>query len=307
MRRPTDGSLAAATLRANGAIIEPMSEPSRRDVDTADAERLVAAGEVHVVDVRSPEEYRDLGHVPGAILLPVDLIVSGAATLPRDGRPLLVHCEHGVRSVYACDLLAQAGFEGLLNMLGGLSLWSGPREYGPERPTISGPSSWLLANADLLPPARGRALDVACGRGRHALLLAAAGFEVRAMDRDEAALESLDATARRLGLPVAVERIDLEAGEPDLGDGAYALVTVFLYLHRPLFPALTRAVAPGGLLLYETFTVDQAALGRPTNPAFLLEHGELPRRVAPLHLLRERDGLFDGVHVAGVAARAEAS
>jgi rhodanese-related sulfurtransferase len=283
-----------------------MSGSPRRDVDIAEAERLVASGAVHVVDVRTPEEYSDLGHVPGAILLPVDLIVSGAATLPRDGRPLLVHCEHGVRSVHACDVLAQAGFDGLLNMLGGLSMWTGPREFGPERPAISGPSSWLLANADLLPRARGRALDVACGRGRHALLLAAAGFDVRAVDRDEAALDSLDATARRLGLPVTVERIDLETGEPDLGDGTYALVTVFLYLHRPLFPALTRAVAPGGLLLYETFTVDQAALGRPTNPAFLLEHGELARRVEPLRVLRERDGLFDGTHLAGVAARAEA-
>ncbi len=274
-----------------------------RDVDAGEAERLVAAGAVHVVDVRSPEEYRDLGHVPGAILLPVDLIVAGAATLPRDGRRLLVHCEHGIRSIHACEVLARAGIEGLLNMSGGLSVWSGPREFGPETPAVTGPSSWLLECADLLPPGRGRALDLACGRGRHALLLAAAGFEVHAVDRDEAALSALDATARRLGLPVTVETLDLETGEVSLGAGAYALVTVFHYLHRPLFPAIAAAMAPGGLLLYETFTVDQAALGHPKSPAFLLQHGELARLVAPLEVVRERDGVHEGRHVAGVAAR----
>jgi rhodanese-related sulfurtransferase len=279
-----------------------MAKGSWRDVDTPEAMRLVAEGAVHVVDVRGPDEYRDLGHVPGAILLPVDLIVSGAATLPRDGRPLLVHCEHGIRSVYACDVLARAGFEGLLNLRGGLSVWTGPREFGPDEPAVSGPSSWLLECADLLPERRGRALDVACGRGRHALLLAAAGFEVHAVDLDEAALASLDATARGVGLPVTVEQVDLETGRADLGARAYALVAVFHYLHRPLFPALVAAMAPGALLLYETFTVDQAALGHPKNPAFLLEHGELQRLVSPLEVVRARDGVYEGRHVAGVAA-----
>lgn len=275
--------------------------PGWRDVDTADALAAVAAGEVHVVDVRTPEEYRELGHVPGAILLPLDRIVSGVATLPRDGRALLVYCEHGIRSVYACELLARAGFEDLLNLRGGLSVWTGPREFGPREPVVSGPSSWLLASADLLPPGRGRALDVACGRGRHALLLAAAGFAVHAVDRDDAALASLETAARRLDLPVTVARVDLEDGVPDLGRG-YVLATVFHYLHRPLFPTLVDALAPGGLLLYETFTVDQAAVGHPRNPDFLLEHGELARLVSPLEVLRERDGVFEGRQVAGVAA-----
>ena len=77
---------------------------------------------------------------------------------------------------------------------------------------------------------------------------------------------------------------------------------MFHYLHRPLFPSLVAAMAGGALLLYETFTVDQAALGRPTNPAFLLEHGELERLVSPLEVVRQRDGLHEGRHVAAVAA-----
>jgi rhodanese-related sulfurtransferase len=270
-----------------------------RDVDPAEALRLVAAGSVHVLDVRTPEEYRQLGHVPGAILLPVDLVVSGAATLPRD-RPLLVHCEHGVRSVYACEILERAGFDDLVHLTGGLATWSGPRAY--DAAAASGPSSWLLETADLLPRERGRALDVACGRGRHALLLAAAGFAVDAIDRDDAALAFLRTTADRLELPVSTARVDLEAA-PSLERDAYALVVVFHYLHRPLFPALVAALAPGGLLLYETFTVDQAALGKPRDPAHLLEHGELARLVAPLEVVRERDGLHEDRHVAAVAAR----
>ena len=93
------------------------------------------------------------------------------------------------------------------------------------------------------------------------VVLAAAGFEVHAVDRDEAALSALDATTRRLGLPVTVEALDLETDGVSLGAGAYALVTVFHYLHRPLLPAIAAAMAEGALLLYETFTVEQAALG----------------------------------------------
>src|SRR4029079_18234554 len=99
------------------------------------------------------------------------------------------------------------------------------------------------------------------------------------------------------------EQLDLETGSPDLGDSAYALVLVTHYLHRPLFPALVRAVAPGGWLLYETFTTAQTALGKPTNPDFLLRPGELPGLVAPLEVVRQREGEFEGRFVASVAAR----
>ena len=74
------------------------------------------------------------------------------------------------------------------------------------------------------------------------------------------------------------------------------------YLHRPLFPSLQAALKAGGLLLYETFTTAQADAGHPTNPEFLLEEGELTRLVAPLDIVRQREGEFDGAHVAAVAA-----
>jgi SAM-dependent methyltransferase len=166
----------------------------------------------------------------------------------------------------------------------------------------SAPSSWLLSNIDLIPRA-GRALDVACGRGRHALFLAERGWAVRAVDRDALAIDALRSEAARQGLTVQADVVDLEAGEVDLGREAYDLIVVVHYLHRPLFPALLRALAPGGYVLYETFTVDQARRGRPSNPDFLLRHGELRERLAPLAILRERDGPVEGRDVASVMAR----
>jgi tellurite methyltransferase len=277
--------------------------PGFASVPPEEAERLVEQGAVRTIDVRRPDEWAGLGTIPGALLLPLDLIVSAAATLPRDGAPLLVCCEHGVRSVMAARLLAQAGFHGVLNMSGGMSCWRGPREHLARDPDpVVGPSSWLLQNSDLLAPGQS-VLDLACGAGRHALLLASGGFEVRAVDRDAGTIEALRATAARLGLAVRAQVLDLEQSEVDLGEAAHDLILGINYLHRPLFPALRRALRPGGTLLYETFTTAQAARGRPTNPDFLLQPGELPRLAAPLTVLRQREGDYDGRMVAGIAAR----
>jgi rhodanese-related sulfurtransferase len=274
-----------------------------RSVPPAEAQALVEANAVHVIDVRTPEEYRRLGHIPGAWLLPVDLVASAPAVLPRDGKPVLVYCEHGIRSVAACQWLTMAGVAPLINMAGGMSAWTGPRVFGPG--PLHGPSSWLVENADLIPK-KARVLDLAAGRGRHALLMAASGFEVTAIDRDAEALASLRETAARAGVVVATEGRDLETGDDvDLGDGRFDLVLVFNYLHRPLFPAIVRSIAPGGLLFYETFLAGQAERGHPRNPAFLLEPGELALRVAPLTVLRGREGDVDGKFVASIVARRE--
>jgi tellurite methyltransferase len=146
-------------------------------------------------------------------------------------------------------------------------------------------------------------LDVACGRGRHALLLATAGFQVTAVDRDAEALEWLAVTARSLGLEVTCQLLDLETTPPpDLGNARFDAVLVFNYLHRPLFPALRSALVAGGRLFYETFTVDQAERGHPKNPAFLLRPGELPTLAAPLTVLHAREGEVDGRCVASIVA-----
>lgn len=276
-----------------------------RTIAHDEARALLATGGAVALDVRTPGEYEQLGHIPGAWLLPVDLVASAPAVLPPDRRPVLVYCEHGVRSMAASQLLALAGVEGVLNLAGGLAGWSGPREFGPG--PLRGPSTWLVENGDLLPRG-GKVLDVACGRGRHALLLASAGFEVRAIDRNPEAIAFLRMTAERLGLRLACEVVDLEtAAPPDLPHAAYDAVLVFNYLHRPLMPTLRAALKPGGKLFYETFTVQQAERGHPRTPAFLLETGELPLLVAPLSVMRSREGEVAGRFIASVVARLPAA
>ena len=162
---------------------------------------------------------------------------------------------------------------------------------------------WLTRNADLL-PIGGRALDVACGRGRHALWLAERGLDTAAVDRDAEAIDAVNQQARRRGLAVDARVQDLETGHATLGEALYDVIVVVHYLHRPLFPALIRALRPGGLLFYETFTRAQAARGKPASPAFLLESGELRTLVAPLEIVREREGDYEGRFVASVVAMA---
>jgi len=143
---------------------------------------------------------------------------------------------------------------------------------GDEAPAheASAPSDWVVRWTPLLPPGA-RVLDVACGHGRHARWLAAAGHRVTAVDRDAALLAPLAGLAHVERTVVA----DLEAAPWPFPGERFDAVLVTNYLWRALFPALLSAVAPGGLLVYETFTQAHAALGRPRRPEFLLRPGEL--------------------------------
>jgi len=131
------------------------------------------------------------------------------------------------------------------------------------------PSAWVIRWAERM-PAGGRVLDVASGGGRHARYLAGRGHPVEAVDRDPAALSGL------AGIPGVVTRCaNLENGPWPYGGEQFAGVVVVNYLHRPLFPHLLAALAPNGVLIYETFAAGNERYGRPSNPAFLLQPGEL--------------------------------
>jgi SAM-dependent methyltransferase len=122
-------------------------------------------------------------------------------------------------------------------------------------------------------PAGGRALDLAAGAGRHSRLLLAHGLKVTALDIDP------DRQADAPGLRKL--RADLEREDPwPLGRERFDLVVVTNYLHRPILPQIVAAVAPGGLLLYETFALGNERFGGPSNPEFLLRPGELAAAVA---------------------------
>lgn len=163
------------------------------------------------------------------------------------------------------------------------------------------PTRWLVDHARMLPRS-GDALDIACGTGRNALWLAGRGLNTVAVDRNASAIAELREAAGRLRLPVSTEVVDLESDGWPLPVSAFDVVVVVHYLHRPLFPALKAALRPGGILVYETFTRAQAWRGKPTNPAFLLDPGELRALVAPLDVLDEREGDFEGKMLAGVIA-----
>ena len=164
------------------------------------------------------------------------------------------------------------------------------------------PAEWLTSHAPLL-PASGDALDMACGRGRHAVWLAGRGLRVTAIDRSAEAIAALSAAACEHALQLEAQVVDLEQPDADLGREAYDVIVGVHYLHRALFPAIVAALRPGGILIYETFTRAQARRGKPTNPAFLLEPGELRTLTAGLEMLDEREGEFGNRDVAAIVCR----
>jgi SAM-dependent methyltransferase len=159
---------------------------------------------------------------------------------------------------------------------------------------------WIGALAAAVPPPR-RALDVAMGRGRHARLLARSGFRAFGVDvRFDAVREAVERAAAE-GTTVRGWCADLTRSR--LPRGWFALVVVTRYLQRDLFPALAATLAPGGVLLYETFTEAQRALGRgPSSPDHLLRPGELRAAFSDLELLFYEEALEPDA-VARLAAR----
>jgi SAM-dependent methyltransferase len=131
-------------------------------------------------------------------------------------------------------------------------------------------SPWVERFADLV-PAGGRVLDVACGDGRHARFFLERGHPVTAVDRDASGIADLSDDPG-----VEVLEFDLEVGKAwPLPGRVFETVVVTNYLHRPILPDIVGAVAPGGVLLYETFARGNERFGLPRNPDFLLKPGEL--------------------------------
>jgi SAM-dependent methyltransferase len=133
------------------------------------------------------------------------------------------------------------------------------------------PSKWVVRWSHLVAPG-GVVLDIAAGGGRHARWFAARGHSIVAIDRAEAALAALAGIEGVTGV-----RADLEDGSawPLPSAQRFAAVVVTNYLNRALLPRLSQLLAPGGVLLYETFARGNETVGKPSNPAFLLTPGEL--------------------------------
>ena len=151
------------------------------------------------------------------------------------------------------------------------------------------PSPWLQRWAHLL-PADGSVLDVACGRGRHLRWLAGRGHRVTGIDHDAAALASSADLVATAGATLV--EADLERSPWPCSGQAFDAVVVTHYLWRPLWPALLAALAPGGVLVYETFAAGNETVGKPSRPDFLLQPGELLVRCAGLRVVAFEDGFL---------------
>lgn len=153
---------------------------------------------------------------------------------------------------------------------------------------LSEPSGWVQRWQHLMAQ-NARVLDVACGSGRHMQWLAQRGYTCTGIDRSAEALEA----ARQYG---GIIQADIEGGPwPLLDDGVprqFDVVLVTNYLWRPLFPLLLQSLAPGGLLLYETFAVGNETVGKPASPDFLLRTGELLQLCQGLRIVAFEDGFL---------------
>jgi len=152
------------------------------------------------------------------------------------------------------------------------------------------PASFLreVIESDSWAIPRGRALDIACGKGSNALFLAERGFEVVAIDISPVALREGQQQAEESSLTITWQQADLESIA--LPEESFDVVINFKYLQRSLIPQLIAAVKRGGFFIFETLLIDQQTMGHPSNPDYLLRHNELLHVCRDLRVLFYREG-----------------
>jgi tellurite methyltransferase len=162
------------------------------------------------------------------------------------------------------------------------------------------PSQFLVDNVELLP--KGRVLDVAMGSGRNAVYLAKLGFEVEGIDISAEAVDNAVTLARQSNIDLNAKVRDLET-DYRIEKGAYDLIICFNYLQRSLMPQIKEGLRTGGMVVYETYLIDQPRFGKPRNPDYLLKHNELLNLFRGFRCLRYREGIIENRKaVAGIVA-----
>ena len=162
------------------------------------------------------------------------------------------------------------------------------------------PAQFLVENVGLLP--KGRALDLAMGVGQNTIYLAKMGFKAEGVDISPEAVDKAMKSALGAGVTIKAQVVDLENGYYIKKD-AYDLIICFNYLQRSLIPQIKDGLKKGGMLVYETFIIDQARFGKPSNPDYLLKYNELLDVFRDFRCLRYREGILPGPKaVAGIVA-----
>ena len=152
------------------------------------------------------------------------------------------------------------------------------------------PAQFLVENLRLLP--KGRVLDVAMGNGRNAIYLAKAGFDVEGIDMSPEAVNTALESSRKAGVTIVAHVADLESNY-QIKKSAYDVIICFNYLQRSLILQIKDGLKRGGMVVYETFIVDQDQFGKPQNPDYLLKHNELLDIFREFRCLRYREGIIE--------------
>jgi SAM-dependent methyltransferase len=163
------------------------------------------------------------------------------------------------------------------------------------------PSPWVRQWTHLIAPG-GSVLDVACGHGRHMQWLQAQGLKVVGVDREPQAIVQVSAWGEAI-------LADIENGPWPLSGRQFDALVVTNYLWRPLWPRLLESLAPGGVMIYETFAAGQETIGKPSRPEFLLRPGELLTLCQSLRVVAFEDGYqpTPPKYVQRIVARRESS
>jgi 2-polyprenyl-3-methyl-5-hydroxy-6-metoxy-1,4-benzoquinol methylase len=152
------------------------------------------------------------------------------------------------------------------------------------------PAQFLVENIDLLP--KGKVLDVAMGSGGNAVYLARKGFEVEGVDISAEAVNKALDLAQNFGVLLKTRVGDLE-GNYTIEINSYDVIICFKYLQRSLIQQIREGLRTSGMVVYETFIVDQVQFGKPKNPDHLLKHNELLDFFRDFRCLRFREGIFE--------------
>jgi len=152
------------------------------------------------------------------------------------------------------------------------------------------PAQFLVENVDILP--KGRVLDLAMGNGRNTIYLAKLGFDAEGIDISFEAVNTASELTQKAGVTAKTQVADLE--RHIIEKETYDVIICFNYLQRSLIPQIKDGLIKGGMIVYETFIVDQTQFGKPKNPDHLLWHNELLDMFRDFRCLRYREGIFEG-------------
>lgn len=270
-----------------------MNPQDARPVSPEDLPALLSAGTLaspRVIDLRAESSF-EAGHLPGSSRLGFDEIEIAYLRPPR-WRPLVVVAEDAIRADDGARMLRGLGHHAR-GLAMGISRYTGPLETGPEHRPAWEPSPLVEQWADRI-SREGRVCDLASGSGRDAVFLAMRGLSVTAIDILPDAIDQGRDLARRHGVKVDFRCADV-ALDPSTWTGPWNGINVQRFLHRPTLALLGERLAPGGLLIYETFRDEQTRLGKkPRNPDYLLKSGELLSVATHLEVLHYREATTEG-------------